>query len=321
MSRRLLLGIAAIAALVSCEQLKPKTGGSTGACVPEPVQAVLDARCATAGCHDATSAAQGLDLSAGATAWLTATATQSPMPMVTFGDVNASYLAQKMLQGGMITGTRMPVGVDFNDPAVARDLAILIGYIGGASFSGCAAGGGSSDGGGSTGGGDGNDGNTSSPTTGNDTNASDPTATSGDPSDGGTTDPTGTPSTRACGLAELAPDASDPIEAGDAAGMIPGAIGTILADNCGCHYADPPFDRMVLDYPSSGAYAIATLDQFLATGVIDKTLKRVNPANPALGMPTPNDCDVGGGEPMPPEDRATLISWLEAGAPDGASWP
>ena len=31
-------------------------------------------------------------------------------------------------------------------------------------------------------------------------------------------------------------------------------------------------------------------------------------------------CDVGGGVKMPTDDRDTLVAWLTAGAPDGATW-
>jgi hypothetical protein len=109
--------------------------------------------------------------------------------------------------------------------------------------------------------------------------------------------------------------------------QIPPDIGTILADNCGCHYADmldvgPP----VTDYPESLPLRIETWAQWQSNGtatmmpVIDVALQRLDPTFALTMPPPPPQCNVGGGEPMPAADRQTLIDWLMEGAPDGANW-
>jgi hypothetical protein len=158
--------------------------------------------------------------------------------------------------------------------------------------------------------------------------------TSGDTlaTDGGSNDAsdmessTGEPPIQYCGLEDLKPGAPSPVVSGVEAMMIPPDIGTILVENCGCHYADmlavgPP----VADYSSLLPLRIETWEQWQGTygptdySTLGISLERVRDSPLQFTMPH-RSCYIGGGERMVPADRATLIAWMEAGAPDGATW-
>jgi len=137
MSRALLVVLALGA--TACTQVTRIEGGEEE-CVPTAVQAAFDRTCARGGCHDAAGAAAGLVLSAPTSAEvLQRTASQKPMPLVTLGDPQASYLAQKLLldPATPIVGSAMPVGFDVNDPMQVEDVALILGWIGGAALPGC----------------------------------------------------------------------------------------------------------------------------------------------------------------------------------------
>lgn len=130
-----------------------------------------------------------------------------------------------------------------------------------------------------------------------------------------------------CGLEDLKAGAPNPVVSGTEPMQIPPDIGTILVDNCGCHYADmldvgPP----VADYSEllplrietweqwQGEYGILTIKPTLGS-----CLARVRDAPLGTTMPH-RSCHVGDGERMDPAQRQILIAWMEAGAPDGATW-
>lgn len=83
----------------------------SGATFSGHVQPILDARCATAGCHGEVAPAADLDLTAGvARDNLFAASTQNPdIPLVTPGNPTNSYLMTK-LTGDGFSGQRMPLG-------------------------------------------------------------------------------------------------------------------------------------------------------------------------------------------------------------------
>jgi hypothetical protein len=113
--------------------------------VPAAVQAAFDESCATAGCH-ANGGAQ-VNLGPGASDALLTTMASTGDPFVVLGDLEASYVARKIL-GRDITGGPMPlVEQSPNDPV---NVAIILGWIAGAEFDD-----GGGDGDGDTGDGDG----------------------------------------------------------------------------------------------------------------------------------------------------------------------
>ncbi len=151
--------------------------------------------------------------------------------------------------------------------------------------------------------------------------------------DSGSTDPgtedssTGEAPIQFCGLEDLKPGAPNPVVSGTAPMQIPPDIGTILVDNCGCHYADmldvgPP----VADYSALLPLRIETWEQWqgeygilTVKPTLDSCLARVRDAPLGTTMPH-RSCHVGDGELMDPAQRQILIAWMEAGAPDGATW-
>jgi hypothetical protein len=145
--------------------------------------------------------------------------------------------------------------------------------------------------------------------------------------DPGTESSTGEPPIQFCGLEDLKPGAPNPVVSGTEPMQIPPDIGTILVDNCGCHYADmldvgPP----VADYSELLPLRIETWEQWQGEyGILtikptlDSCLARVRDAPLGTTMPH-RSCHVGDGELMDPAQRQILIAWMEAGAPDGATW-
>jgi hypothetical protein len=125
-----------------------------------------------------------------------------------------------------------------------------------------------------------------------------------------------------CGIEDLAPGTASPIVASDTRPMqLPTEITTILERSCGCHYAD---DLVIAgDYPSGGMLDITTWPAWQSTfnngPTYEAVRKKLEPSNPILIMP-PLTCNVGGGETMLPEDRARLLEWIAADAPDGVTW-
>jgi hypothetical protein len=123
-----------------------------------------------------------------------------------------------------------------------------------------------------------------------------------------------------CSIEGLVPGAGSPVQAGDAAGVLPLPVGELLERNCGCHYVDPR--GLGPEIPAYlGDIAIATWQDFHTPFMGTPTYQLVQQrAVVELGMPPPyfcDDLDVGS---LSTEDHALLQAWLEAGAPDAATW-
>lgn len=133
---------------------------------------------------------------------------------------------------------------------------------------------------------------------------------------------TGDAALQKCGIADLAPDASNPLVASDRTPMqLPLEIADIMTRSCGCHLAD---DLVIPgDYPAAGKLDLTTWPAWHSMFGDDPTYEvarsRLTPDAPILIMP-PHTCDVGGGETMLPEDRARMLEWIAAMAPDGVTW-
>ncbi len=98
------------------------------ALIPAPVQRAFDQSCATsAGCHATGSSL--VVLSAPDSAAILETSSSSGGPFVTLGDVENSYLAQKILGGPGIVGGVMPPSPQSPNDDV--NLAIIVGWIAG----------------------------------------------------------------------------------------------------------------------------------------------------------------------------------------------
>ena len=255
---------------------------SGGPCIPPAVQAIFDARCNLGtSCHSAGSNNVSFDASESATI-IGGASKQSTFPLVELGSVEGSYLAHKIMAVPPVPiesgTTRMPQNADFSDPALAEDMATLLGWIAGAELPGCVGG---SDSGGNE--------------------------------------------VLACGLADLDPGGMDTLVAGDAAMQIPTEIGMILDTNCGCHLTtSTTLARMAIPYPAAGAFAMSTWADWhsdYGQGITMLQQARTFLAPPTMPMPPPGVCNDGMGNTMPPDQRTRLLEWIDADAPDGASWP
>lgn len=302
----LLGGAAALACASESEPAPPAE-------IPEAVQRAFDASCVAEGCHDAPSRAGGLSLEAADSPGIVGGASsQSPLPLVTLGDLGSSYMAIKLLPDAQLPAgaerfeDRMPQ--DGLEPDDVEHVNTILAWIAGYGPSGTGGGESSASG---TGSGEGTDGTAD--------------ATSADPGDGsGTTDdpdPTGNsgnpPSNPACSVEEVTEgDVSDPLDKGDAAGQIPQLVGVVLEERCGCHtLADrtlntkypallAPSGTLLLDYadlsqPLDGTTLGAVLEEEIFV---------------SLSMP-PGSCPS-----IPSDDLAVLQKWFDDGMPDGASF-
>lgn len=273
--------VVATVGIGGCEQVK-RVEGDGGECVPAEVQAAFERSCGGASCHIG-GAQGGLSLSANDAGSVVGKASVgSTLPLVELGNTAGSYMAQKLTGAAGITGDPMPPTGTGTENA-RNDVNTILTWIGGGVFE-CDAGTGTSD---------------------------------------TETDTTGGPMLRGCGLADLNPAAPNPIVAGTGAMQIPPDIATILADNCGCHYTNefptpPPYIDYLEGSPTQ-PLDMATWGGFQAMkGAVPYhavTLDRVN-GGPPIAMPPPDPhCEA-----MPADQMATLVQWLEMGAPDGATW-
>ncbi len=296
MKRSITLMLAAGAlALGGCDQVKKidegsETGGGEG--VPGPVQERLTASCATStSCH----ASGGLspDLSGGS-AWLTQSGGGGPY--VSFGDLDNSYLVQKMLGSPGIAGTIMPPP---GQPELApEDLAVIVGWVAGVEFPS----------------------ETGPATTGETGGETEGQTTAGEStgSDGGPT---------SCALSVVDPDTQSPVVSGDGAGVIPSSVGTALEENCGCHYTDSVSDPTTY-FPYSGGTQLQTLANFTGPYAGGNSTYMGMPAWMAVQdrvitqgtMPTVSVCETEEGTTMTAADFALFEAWFEQGAPDGATF-
>jgi len=119
-------------------------GGGEGDEIPAAVQAAFNESCATSsGCHAAGASVVILAAPESA-AILTATSSSGGGPLVSLGDLEGSYIAQKILGGPGITGASMPPAPQSSADDVNK--AIIIGWIAGVPISGEGSGDGDGDG-------------------------------------------------------------------------------------------------------------------------------------------------------------------------------
>ena len=293
MKRRWWLCGLAISGCVQIEGVGP--AGAEGDEVPPRVQAVFDAQCAVAGCHDATTRAGSLSLAATDTAALLsgASANQEPsLALVERGSVADSYLAIKLLAeapaGRSRQGERMPLGGTSNPD----DIALVIGWIAGAEVDGDAM----SDADGS--------------------NDADGAGSSDGDESSGSIDMGGT-----CGVEALASSGIAQIDAGPGEAQIPEVIGDVLFTNCGCHLAQelvPEAQAFQYDLP----FDLTSLEGWrgIANGREAAAVVRERVVEQAT-MPPAYACDDGSGDAMAPGDRDLLAEWVAAGLPGGEAWP
>ncbi|MCA9682368.1 MAG: hypothetical protein KC457_09250 [Myxococcales bacterium] len=116
-------------ALSGCGLEAIDDGGDGGDQVPAEVQAAFDQSCALPGCH---AGGVGPDLTAGGSAQILSTNGTTGEPFVVLGDVDGSYLAQKILGGPGIQGGTMPPGA--SNTTTAANTALIIGWIAGVEF-------------------------------------------------------------------------------------------------------------------------------------------------------------------------------------------
>lgn len=280
--------------LMGCNELqKIDDGGNMAAGIPDEVQRVFDERCNTAGCHDSARAG-GLELTADVSPDIIGgSSTQSSLPLVELGNVQGSYLAIKLLPGNeQLQGSPMPLGQSLDDPAVAIDMAIILGWIAGATLPG------GGEGGDTEGGNDSSDG--------------------GEQTDGGTT----AAEVVACGLDDVAPGEPNPFDIGMNADQIPPDVGMALTNNCGCHEVDT---MAVIEGapPYGGSVHFSTIAElqadYMGRPVYEVVQERIESTDFSQ-MPPNYYCAVDGEAPITAEDQQLLVDWLMAGAPDATTW-
>ena len=258
-----------------------------GQAVPTEVQRVFDTRCATGGCHDSSTRQAGLSLEASDAAGIIGqpSSQNGSFSLVELGSVETSYLAAKILP-------TPPTGVDLVGDIMPpgadlsnNELATDVAIILGW-IAGAELPGGE---GGSLGDDDDDDG------------------------------------LQACGIIDVNPGATSPIDAGVEVGQIPMSIATVLANNCGCHYVTDGVGALAGQVYTG--LPIATLDDFLATypganpdyaglQTREAVLDRVGADR---NMP-PLNCIVEGGSNILSSDFDALVAWLQAGSPDAPTW-
>jgi hypothetical protein len=123
-----------------------------------------------------------------------------------------------------------------------------------------------------------------------------------------------------CSIEGLLPGTASPVQVGDGAQALPPAIGALLERNCGCHYLDPR--QLGAEVPAYfGSMPMATWQDFHTPFMGTLTYLRVQQrAVVELGMPPPYFCDSLDVGALSTDDHALLQAWLEAGAPDAATW-
>lgn len=289
-------------ALCGCEIVTKLAVQDEG--LPCEVQRVFEESCALSACHDGTFPP---DLRPGAAAGSVDSTSVAGIPYVDIGNLAGSYMAVKIMEEPP-EGAPARAGVLMPSPPgmiTDADRALLVGWMSGADLEICGGGGSGGSGGSDVAGDDG------MPSSG------DPTAADGT---------TAAPEAVACGIDDVDNGGMiATIDAGDGVGQIPTEIGDILAGNCGCHYSSmimtPPF----ASYPPTFLLDMTTLDAFSQEIDADGTIASVDVRERLLGengvpiMPSP-PCSTAEGEAMDPALRDTLIAWIDAGLPDGATW-
>ncbi len=137
-------------------------------------------------------------------------------------------------------------------------------------------------------------------------------------------DETAAPTLNGCGLSMVAPEVTNPIIAGDEAGLLPSQIGDALERNCGCHYTSSASSPYI---PFQGGTQLQTLTNFrnpyngansqyaglAAYEVVFDRVVRLRDMPMAL-------CETTQGTSITDADLALFTAWLEQDAPDGASF-
>ncbi|MBL4687874.1 MAG: hypothetical protein JKY37_25010 [Nannocystaceae bacterium] len=294
MKKLALTALALVASTGCADQLKPiGDDGGDGATdlMPPHVAEAFGRACGSATCH---GGSQTPALDPTSAPGIVDSDSATGIPLVEFGNLQGSYIAIKVLPDAVLddvslrVGGIMPVpGNDF-DPA---DISIIIGWIAGTAPP--------------VGDGDDDDGATS--------DGMDDADTMADES-------TGTPEPQLCGLEDVAPGVDSPVVMGDEAGVIPTQIGTIINNNCGCHLTT---ETLVMGAPSASPPPPAGTGTDFATlaGIqanMDTVLARVD--TDVNAMPPTYFCDLQDVQALTQADSDALTSWLEMGAPDGATW-
>ncbi|MCX4246507.1 hypothetical protein [Paraliomyxa miuraensis] len=279
--------------------------------IPEAVQRAFENSCTVEGCHDAVTRAAGLSLDAADSPHVVGGAsTQSPLPLVTVGQLDRSYMAVKLLPDD-----QLPAGTERFEERMPRDgieaedveaVNTILAWIAGFGPSGPDDGSSTADGEGTAGTGTGSGDGTSTGTTGDSTTDPGPTTNTG----GGPTSP-------ACSVEEVTEGVVvDPLDKGSGAGQIPLSVGVVLEERCGCHtLADrtlntkfpallAPAGTLLLDHgdlssPLGGSTLGAVMESEIFT---------------VMSMP-PGSCPA-----IPTDDRTLLQQWFDAGMPDGATF-
>ncbi len=134
-----LLGMSLLVGGLGCG-LEEVGGDGGGDMIPPAVQQAFDESCATsAGCHASGSSLVVLSAPE-SSAILTAASASGGGPLVTLGDVDNSYIAQKILGGSSVIGGPMPPAKQSANDDV--NLAIIVGWIAGVPLEGNGGGGG-----------------------------------------------------------------------------------------------------------------------------------------------------------------------------------
>lgn len=127
-----------------------------------------------------------------------------------------------------------------------------------------------------------------------------------------------------CSLEAVAPDATNPIVAGDAVGQIPTEVGAALARSCGCHFTSTTTDPY---FPYSGGMQMATLQDFQGpypggngayAGL--PTWRAVEDRVVVQGSMPPAVCETTDGASISDADLALFTAWFEQEVPDGSGF-
>lgn len=130
---RILITGTLLVPLLGCGLEEVGDGGETDE-IPAAVQQAFDQSCATsAGCH-ASGASVVVLAAPESLAILTASSSSGGGPLITFGDLESSYIAQKILGGSSILGSQMPPAKQSERDDV--NTAIIVGWIAGVPIEG-----------------------------------------------------------------------------------------------------------------------------------------------------------------------------------------
>jgi|GEM_PF-1680456 len=291
--------VAALVASTGCaSQLQPIEEGDTGgeeAAMPQHVAEAFERACGNATCHG--GAVSPSLTAATAPAIVGMDATTASLPLVVLGDLQASYIAIKVLPdaalddpGARVGGIMPPAGNEFEQ----ADVDTILGWIASSTPSGGGSGGDDDD---------------------------DDADTGPDDDDDDDDDDDSVP-TQACGIADVVPDIDSPVEMGNEAGMIPEQIGLIIENNCGCHFATSMDDLIegapfTQPAPPDGMGSdLATLAGIMANA--DGIAARI--VDSPSAMPPPYYCSPLHVQALTQADFDALTAWFDMGTPDGATW-